>query len=160
VTVSPNQQHVFYRATDSAIHHIFYDASTNRLYHDNGTGATGAPAAISNPATLLTNNPSQQHIFYRSADGAVQHIFWDAPTNRLYRDNWTQATGAPAASGDPSTLLTPNQQHIFYRAAIIYPPYLWDAPTNRLYHDNWNQARRIRGGSRPRAAIPLSPDIT
>ena len=158
VTVSPNQQHVFYRATDDAIHHIFYDGPTNRLYHDNWTGSTGAPATVSNPATLLTNSPTQQHIFYRSADGAIQHIFWDAPTNRLYRDNWTQATGAPAAAGDPSTLPTPNQQHIFYRATDHAIHHIfWDAPTNRLYHDNWNQGTQNPGWFPTQGRNPAQP---
>src|SRR5581483_1017558 len=33
--------------------------------------------------------PKQQHVFYRSDGGAIQHIFYDQATNQLYADNWT-----------------------------------------------------------------------
>jgi hypothetical protein len=26
----------------------------------------------------VTQRPNQQHVFYRGADGAIDHIFWDA----------------------------------------------------------------------------------
>jgi Repeat of unknown function (DUF346) len=49
----------------------------------------------------------QQHVFYRGPDGAINHIFWDAPTNKLYHDQWTVLTGAPlAAAGSLATMVT------------------------------------------------------
>jgi hypothetical protein len=103
------QQHIFYRGTDGAINHIFWYAPTNQLYTDQWTGPrgrTGAPAAAGDPATMVTHNPGQQHIFYRGTDGAINHIFWDAATNQLYTDQWTgPRTGAPAAAGDPATMV-------------------------------------------------------
>jgi hypothetical protein len=80
------------------IHHIFYDAPTNNLYHDRWTAAAGAPLAGGSPATLVW--PWQQHVFYRGQDSHIHHIFYDAWTNKLYRDQWTASAGVLMASGD------------------------------------------------------------
>jgi hypothetical protein len=98
----PTQQHIFYRAADGSIQHIFWDAPTNRLFTDDWTGRAHAPAAVGHPMTMVW--PNQQHLFYRARDGSVHHIFWDAPTNQLFTDNWSGNTGAPAADGNPDTL--------------------------------------------------------
>ena len=137
----PKQQHVFYRGTDGAINHIFYDQPTNQLYHDQWTARTNAPPAAGDPATLPFTNPNQQHVFYRGTDGAINHIFYDQPTNQLYRDQWQpnpQVPSAPPAVSNPVTLVTPTQQHVFYRGpdgAINH--IFWDAQTNRLHFDQW-----------------------
>ncbi len=132
----PNQQHIFYRGTEGAINHIFWDAPTNNLYWDQWT-QVGAPPAAGDPATMVW--PGQQHIFYRGTGGAINHIFWDAPTGQLYWDDWTQV-GAPLAAGDPATMVWPNQQHVFYRGANGAINHIfWDAPTNHLYWDDWTQ---------------------
>jgi hypothetical protein len=65
---------------------------------------------LGQPSNLNNDNPfplseEQQHVFYRGTDGAINHIFWDAPSNQLFHDQWTQLTGAPAAAGDPATLV-------------------------------------------------------
>ena len=50
--------------------------------------------------------PNQQHVFYRGFDGAINHIFWDAATNRLFRDQWTpQPPDTLAGIGDPATMV-------------------------------------------------------
>jgi hypothetical protein len=96
-------------------------------------------------SNLINDNPfplseEQQHIFYRGADGGINHIFWDAPSKRLFRDQWTQLTDAPGAIGDPATMVWPNQQHIFYRGAEGAIDHIfWDAPSNRLFRDQWTQ---------------------
>jgi len=81
--------------------------------------------------TAAAKDRSQQHIFYRgAADSAINHIFWNAATNGLYFDQWTAKAHAPAAAGDPATMVWPNQQHIFYRGsggAISH--IFWDSPT-------------------------------
>ena len=154
-TSKPDQLHVFYPGTGGAIQHIFWDGPTNGVYRDNWSQRTGAPAAAGRPATLRTVNPSQQHIFYRTAGGAIQHIFWDAPTNQLYRDDWTARTGAPPAAGDPATLVTlnPDQQHIFYRSGNGAIQHIfWDAPTQKLYRDNWTE----RAAAPPAAGDPAT----
>jgi len=97
-----------------------------------------APAAAGGPATMVTTN--QQHIFYRTMNGSVQHIFWDAngPPGQLWTDTWT--ANLSLAAGDPATMVTTNQQHIFYRGTDNAIHHIfWDAPTNHLFHDNWTR---------------------
>jgi uncharacterized protein (DUF2252 family) len=119
--LSEEQQHVFYRGTNGAINHIFWDAPSNQLFHDQWIPA----APTGDLATMVW--PNQQHVFYRGADGAINHIFWDAPSNQLFRDQWTQLTGAPAAVGDPATMMWPDQQHVFYRGT--------DGAINHIFWD-------------------------
>src|SRR5262249_25509722 len=79
--VTEGQQHVFYRGEDNAIYHIFWNAADNSFQFQSWTdlaGASGHPAA-GNPATMVTEG--QQHVFYRGADGAIYHIFWNAADN-------------------------------------------------------------------------------
>jgi hypothetical protein len=106
VTVTPNQQHIFYRGTDGGnIHHIFFDAPSNRLFHDVWNQVVGAPPAAGDSATMVT--PNQQHIFYRGTDGGnIHHIFFDGPSNKLFHDVWNQVVGAPPAAGDSATMVT------------------------------------------------------
>jgi len=147
VTTSPNQQHIFYRAGDRSIQHIFYDASEPPgVLHADAWTLPSPPRAAGRPATMVTAVPNQQHVFHRASDGSIRHIFWDASgpagTPYLYRDNWTGRVGSPAAAGDPATMMTtsPNQQHIFYRAADRSIQHIfWDAreAPSVLHADNW-----------------------
>ena len=92
------------------------------------------PLAGRNPADILR----QQHIFYQGADNAIHHIFWDQPTNQLYYDSWTARTNAPAAVGNPATMIYGLQQHIFYQGGDGGIHHIfWDQPTNQLYYDSW-----------------------
>src|SRR5260221_507803 len=120
------QQHVFYRGTDGAINHVSWDGSFHR---DTWTTVAEAPPAAGDPVTMVTPNPyrpneTQQHVFYRGTDGAINHIHWDGS---FHHDTWTTAAGAPPAAGDPATMVTPNQQHIFYRGT--------DGAINHIYWD-------------------------
>jgi hypothetical protein len=150
-----DQQHVFYRAHDGTIRHLFWgpDAPQNTVWADNWSQkAHNPPAAAGDPATMVYGN--QQHVFYRAADGTIRHLFWapDAPPNTVWADNWTQkAHNPPAAAGDPATMVYGNQQHVFYRATdgtirhLFWAP---DAPANTVWADNWSQ----KGGNPPAAA--------
>ena len=99
-----------------------------------------APNATGNPASMVSSH--QQHIFYRAGDGSMQHIFWTdyEPPGQLRHDNWTQKAEAPAAAGDPATMVYGNQQHVFYRATdgsirhLFWGP---DAPANTIWTDDW-----------------------
>jgi hypothetical protein len=161
-TEQPTQQHVFYRSADGSIQHIFFDVPTNQLLRDDWTDRTHAPGAAGGPATMVTpssDQPTQQHVFYRAHDGSVQHIFWDAPTNQLFRDSWTERTGAPAAAGDPATMRTPGQQHVFYRAADGSIQHIFfDEPTNQLLHDDWT-ARTGAPAAAGDPATMLTPSL-
>src|SRR5258708_5750265 len=94
ITVIADQQHVFYRGTDGAINHIFWDGS---FHHDQWTALAGAPVAAGNPA--ITVIADQQHVFYRGTDGAINHIFWDGS---FHHDQWTALAGAPVAACHPT----------------------------------------------------------
>jgi hypothetical protein len=77
--VTDGQQHVFYRGTDGAIKHIFWNAADDSFHFQDWTGlAYVAPAdlAAGDPAIMVT--AGQQHVFYRGTDGAAKHIFWNA----------------------------------------------------------------------------------
>ena len=143
--VTDGQQHIFYRGTDGDIHHIFWNAADNTFYRQSWTALANAPPnarrAAGDPATMLTDG--QQHIFYRDAHGAINHIFWNAADNKFYFESWTERVNAPPATGDPVTMVTPGQQHIFYRGkdragtdGIIYHIF-WNAADNGLYLQSW-----------------------
>jgi hypothetical protein len=142
--VTTNQQHIFYRGTDGAINHIWWDVPTAHLYMDQWThhpDVPQGPAAAGDPATMVTAN--QQHTFYRGADGAINHIWFDEVMNHLYMDQWTRhpdVPHAPPAAGDPATMVTPNQQHVFYRdAGGVINHIWWDEVMQHLYMDQWNR---------------------
>jgi Repeat of unknown function (DUF346) len=136
------QQHVFYRGTDGAIKHIFWNAADNRFHFEDWTALAGAgPAgfAAGDPATLGT--VGQQHVFYRGTDGAIKHIFWNAADRSFHFEDWTALAGAgPAglAAGDPATLGTEGQQHVFYRdtdGAIKH--IFWNAADRSFHFEDW-----------------------
>ena len=144
--VTPGQQHVFYRGTDGAINHVFWDAPTNSFHYEVWTHLAGGPTAAGKPATMVwpdSKTATQQHLFYRGVDGAINHIFWDAPTNRFFFEQWIIPSKLPAAAGDPVAMVTPGQQHVFYRGidgAIHH--FFWDAPTNSFHHEPWGAAKK------------------
>ncbi|WP_225823629.1 CAP domain-containing protein [Streptomyces naphthomycinicus] len=141
-----SQQHVFYRSKSGAIKHLFWDAPSNKVYADDWTAKANVAAdAASDPSTFVWGN-AQQHVFYRSAGGAVKHLFWDAPSNKVYADDWTaKANVAADAVGDPSTFVWGNaQQHVFYRSAGGAVKHLfWDAPSNKVYADDWTAKANV-----------------
>ena len=147
----PDQQHVFYRGTDDHIHHIYWDASSGKLFADDWTARTRAPLAAGNPAAMAT--PGQQHVFYRGQDSQIHHILWVAEKRRLFRDVWTQGAGVPPALGDPVTMESPGQQHVFYRGpggSVCHV--FWDASANRLFRDDWT----VNAGAPPAAGDPAT----
>ncbi len=136
------QQHVFYRGTDGAIKHIFWNAADNRFHFEDWTALAGAGPtglAAGDPATMVT--AGQQHVFYRGTDGAINHIFWNAADNRFHFQDWTVLAGAgPAglAAGDPATVVTAGQQHVFYRGADDAIKHIfWNAADDRFHFQDW-----------------------
>src|SRR5262249_11671214 len=117
-------------------------------------GASGHPAA-GNPATMVTEG--QQHVFYRGADGAIYHIFWNAADNTFHFQNWTdlaRGAGHPAA-GNPATMVTDGQQHVFYRGADA--PILHDAlpiADNSFQFQSWTDLAGASG--HPAAGNPAT----
>jgi hypothetical protein len=82
------------------------------------------------------HNPNgQQHIFFRSADGHVQHIFWDLLSQKLQSDIWTLRTSTPLAVGDVALLITECRQQVFYRDVRGHIHYIfWDVASASLHH--------------------------
>jgi hypothetical protein len=136
------QEHVFYRGSDGAVNHIFWDGS---FHHDQWSSLAGAPVAAGDPATMLTG--TQQHVFYRGRDGAINHITWDGA---YHYDQWTALAGAPPAAGNPAAIATGGQQHIFYRGADGAVNHIfWDGS---FHYDQWTS----QAGAPPAAGNPAA----
>jgi hypothetical protein len=127
--VSDQQQHIFYRGTDGAIYHVFWDIPSQSfgnwdqwtlpLQGPSPIARTQAPAAAGDPATMVADQ--KQHIFYRNTDGGIWHVFWDESTHHFgIPDQWSgpnvDASNRPtqAAACGPATMVTAQQQHMFY----------------------------------------------
>src|SRR5580765_2082987 len=80
----------------------------------------------------------QQHVFFRSADGHIQHVFWDQLARQFHADVWTRRVpSAPLAVGEVASLITDCRQHVFYRDAHGHINYIfWDVPSATL-HQGW-----------------------
>ncbi len=154
--VTAGQQHVFYRGRAGGVHHIFWDASSGNLRHDDwSAGVRGAPLAAGNVATMETGG--QQHVFYRGTDNSISHILWAPMSGALHHDDWMARAGAPAAAGDPATMVTAEgQQHVFYRGvggAINH--IFWDPSSpSSLTVDDWTA--RARPPSVPADGAPAT----
>jgi hypothetical protein len=69
-------QHVFYRDTDSYVHHIWWD-NREKEFHEESYTTTyhHVPAVAGDPVTMVTNGG--QHVFFRdNTDGGVHHLWW------------------------------------------------------------------------------------
>ncbi len=102
------------------------------------------PRALGRPATALpAGTNGQQHIYYRSADNQIIHIYRDSQTgvrgSEILAGDGSKLN-VPAAAGDPAVMLpggTNNQQHIFFRdqaGEIVHV--FWDASSG-LHWDKW-----------------------
>jgi hypothetical protein len=145
IMVTEGQQHVFYRDTNGAISHIFWNAADNSFHFETWSDLAHAPVnAAGDPATMVTEG--QQHVFYRDTNGAIGHIFWNAADNSFHFESWSELAYAPVnAAGDPATMVTEGQQHIFYRdtnGAIGH--ILWNAADNSFHFQDWT----ARAGAR------------
>jgi hypothetical protein len=128
--VTDHQQHIFYRDNRGIINHVVAD---------------DRPAA-GDPVTMVTDH--QQHIFYRDSLGIINHVIADdrrKPNAPLFHDVWNlnpRSPEAPAAAGDPVTMLTEHQQHLFYRDRRGSLQHVMfddrSNPGTALFHDIWN----------------------
>ena len=113
---NPNyQQHVFFRSADGHVQHVFWDQLAQEVQADVWTRRTGAPLAVGDIASLVSD--CRQQVFYRDAYGRINYIFWDVPSGTLHHVVLTQVAkgGAPLAAGNPVPLETPGLLHVFYR---------------------------------------------
>ncbi|MEP6943376.1 MAG: hypothetical protein ABI981_10595, partial [Betaproteobacteria bacterium] len=81
----------------------------------------------------------QQHVFFRSPDGHIQHVFWDPLARQFHADVWTRRVpSAPLAIDEVASLITDCRQHVFYRDAQGHIDYLfWDVPSATLHQGSW-----------------------
>jgi len=122
---SDDSQHVVYRGTDNHIHELWFTHSAGWNRSDL-TAATGAPAAVGDPAGYTWSNDDSQHVVYRGADNHI-HELWFTRSAGWNRSDLTAATGAPAAVGDPAgyTWSNDDSQHVVYRGADKHIHELW-----------------------------------
>jgi hypothetical protein len=75
-------QHVFARGVDNTLRHWYQNGSAAPGLDNWGT----AGRVMSDPTGFAYRN--QQHVFYRTHNGTVEHRFFDDPTGRVNTDNW------------------------------------------------------------------------
>ncbi|MEO8740085.1 MAG: hypothetical protein ABI537_10330 [Casimicrobiaceae bacterium] len=67
------------------------------------------------------NSHYQQHVFFKTADGDVQHVLWDEITQGFYADIWTHRAQAPLAAGEIASLATNCALGIYYLLSLHRP---------------------------------------
>lgn len=100
------QHHIFFRNSDNALEHRFFDDKADKL--DGGVWAGGT--FTGNPHAIVHGD--QQHIFGRSEAGELRHWYWWPGIDPAH-DNWGVTDNV---AGDPAGLSTDGQHHVFYRA--------------------------------------------
>lgn len=85
-----------------------------RWHHNNLTGATGAPAADSDPAGYTCDADKTRHVVYRSNDGNIYELRFDGQGNY---NNLTGTANAPTAVGNPAgyTCDADKTRYVVYR---------------------------------------------
>ena len=87
-------KHVVYRGGDGHIRELWWDADQG--WHVNDlTAATGAAGAAGDPAGYMFDAQGTQHVFYRSRDGHIRELWWNADQG-WHATDLTAATGALA----------------------------------------------------------------
>lgn len=137
--VTPDQLHTFVRGVGGGLQHTVTSLVVDGdVGADEWTRAAGAPALAGDPSVIAT--PGQQHAFYRTAGGAVQHILWSA-AGGFGTDDWSARAGAPRAAGNPRALALDGEQHVFCRStggAIVHLH--WDPSLRAPVFEDWTAA--------------------
>jgi hypothetical protein len=115
-------QHVLYRGTDDQIHELLLAPKAEKWEHRNVSADAKAPKAAGDPFGFLSETPLVQHVFFRTADGAIADLF-RAQDEKTWRFNdLTAEAKAPRAAGDPCAYqeggTVPGRagtQHVLYR---------------------------------------------
>jgi hypothetical protein len=140
-------EHVVYRGFDNHVHELWWDATAG-WHHSDLTAVTGAPAAAGDPAGYVFEAQGTQHVMYRSGNGHVHELWWDA-TNGWGSGDLTAVTGAPTAAGDPAGYVfdAEGSQHVIYRAGNGRLYELWWTAAQ-----GWNQGDLTAAAGSPHAA--------
>lgn len=118
-------QHVIYRSGDGHLRELWWDAAGG--WHGGDlTVATGAPSATGNPAAYVFDAEGTQHVIFRSGNGHLHELWWDA-AGGWHRGDLTAAVGGPAAAGDPSAYVfaAEGSQHVIFRSGDGHLHELW-----------------------------------
>jgi uncharacterized protein YjhX (UPF0386 family) len=126
-------QHVVYRGDDGHIVELWWQA-TDGWHLTDLTTVTGAAAAAGDPTGYMFDAQGTQHVLYRSVDGHVVELWWQA-ADGWHLTDLTAATGAPAAAGEPAAYMFNAQvtQHVVHRTADGHVVELWWQAT-----DGWH----------------------
>ena len=142
-------QHVMYRSGDGHVHELWWEA-TGGWHHGDLTAVTGAPTAAGDPAAYVfdAQGTQTQHVMYRSGNGHIHELWWDA-TNGWGSGDLTTVTGAPTAAGDPAGYVfdAEGSQHVIYRAGNGHLYELWWTAAQ-----GWNQCDLTAAAGSPPAA--------
>jgi repeat uncharacterized protein DUF346 len=146
VGLALHQQHVFYRGTDSNLHHAYSDPATGP--HDDMWTSDGSVAG--DLATLLGGGTagSQQHVFYRGTDNNIYHAYWDpAGVGQINHDQWTYDG---SVAGGTATLLGGGgaagpQQHVFYAGTDNNVHHVYWDPATGIIADTWTNDGQAAG---------------
>jgi lysophospholipase L1-like esterase len=66
---------------------------------------------------LVVEGDTQQHVFCRTADDRLTHLWWSSDTAQVQSEDWTALVSAPAMGGDPSAIATLGRLSVFFRDA-------------------------------------------
>ncbi len=124
-----------YRTSDNHIHLLIWDPSGWRHNDVNDLLPKAVPRAASDPHGFAFEGHNSAHIIYRTSDGHIHHVFWNA--SGWHDGPLTQATTGPKAPvGDPYGFALEAQGNLFiaYRtkdnhiSLLIWDPSGWRSP--------------------------------
>ena len=110
-------QHVVYRGSDGHIRELWFSSSAWAWNQNDLTIATGALRSAGDPAGYTWDVDNTQHVIYRGDDGHIHELWFSSTAWNWNHNDLTNATGAPAATGDPAgyTWAVDKTHHVVYR---------------------------------------------
>ncbi|TFG30086.1 hypothetical protein EU527_15010 [Candidatus Thorarchaeota archaeon] len=110
-----DSQNIVYRSQDGHIYTLYFVRGEG-WKHVSLTGATGGPLANGDPSSYTYHVFNTQHVIYRGQDNHIYQMYSDQ-TGQWKISNMTEKTGAPLATGTPTSFVDPvhNSQNLVYR---------------------------------------------
>jgi hypothetical protein len=116
-------QHVIYRGSDNQIHELFLAPKGEKWANRNLSEEAKAPKAAGDPCGFVSEHSPVQHVFFRTADGAVCDLFRPENEKTWKMNDLTAEAKAPKAAGDPWAYLEAGSkvgthsavEHVVYR---------------------------------------------
>ena len=112
---SNNSQNLIYRGQDGHIHKIYFIRGEG-WKHLSLTELTGGPLGLGDPSSYTYHVFNSQHVVYIGQNNHLYQLY-AGQTDEWKIANMTEKTGAPLATGNPSTFIDPfnNSQNLIYR---------------------------------------------